>query len=186
MKTIKIQCTHCEKSFTRNHNLHKSKIKKGLKPFCSQSCATTYRNLHLTKEQRQTLGDHIKNFANNRQDDFSQFKYYINKCKERKKSKGDDYNIDLEYLKSLWQFQNGICPYTKIKMELPNNTSEFQKHHSLKRASLDRIDSSKGYVKGNVEFVCLLINMAKNSYSKKEVSSFFEEMLAHPEGFEPS
>lgn len=71
-------------------------------------------------------------------------------------------------------------------MELPNNTSEFQKHHSLKRASLDRIDSSKGYVKGNVEFVCLLINMAKNSYSKKEVSSFFEEMLAHPEGFEPS
>lgn len=36
---------------------------------------------------------------------------------------------------------------------------------------MDRIDSSKGYTKDNVEFVCRFINLGKNGYSKKEVQN---------------
>ena len=36
------------------------------------------------------------------------------------------------------------------------------------KASLDRIDSSKGYTKDNVEFVSTSINYMKNSMSKED------------------
>jgi hypothetical protein len=55
---------------------------------------------------------------------------------------------------------------------------EYRKLHSLTRASLDRIDSSKGYIKGNVEFVCLAINFAKNDFKKEEMKSFIKEIIS--------
>lgn len=118
-----------------------------------------------------------KNFENlvkqagNKRDEFSPFRNFITKCKTRKK----EYNIDVKYLKELWENQNGICPYTGIKMELSQTTDSKHTNNSLKKASLDRIDSTKGYVKGNVEFVCLFINFAKNGYSKTQVISFLKE-----------
>ena len=85
-------------------------------------------------------------------------------------------NIDIVYLKELWNKQNGICPYTGIKMILPKNTKENQSIHSPKKASLDRIDSSKEYTKENVEFVCCSVNYAKNSFTREEMKEFFEEI----------
>jgi len=81
-------------------------------------------------------------------------------------------NIDANYLKELWNKQHGICPYTGIPMLLPRNTKHDPSLRSLKKASLDRIDSAKGYVKGNVEFVCMFVNLAKNSFPRQEVKEF--------------
>lgn len=89
---------------------------------------------------------------------------------------GSDINIDTSYLKTLWETQRGICPYTGIKMLLPNNTKTYAKVHSLRKASLDRIDSTKGYTKGNVEFVCYAINLAKNKFTKDEMKDFIREL----------
>lgn len=77
-------------------------------------------------------------------------------------------DITPEYLKQLWDSQHGICPYTGFDMELIGN--------SLNQASLDRIDSTKGYIKGNVEFVCLFINLAKNKFPKEDVQEFIERL----------
>jgi hypothetical protein len=146
-----------------------------MKPFCSGKCKTIHRNKNMAPESLKKLFD-IKSRAGNRKDEFSSFKYFITKCKERKKVNGYEYNIDLQYLKQLWETQRGICPYTGFVMVMPDTTNSRSKVYSLKKASLDRIDSSKGYVKGNVEFVCLLINMAKNNSSKEEVLEFIEEL----------
>lgn len=91
--------------------------------------------------------------------------------------------IDVQYLKELWDNQNGICPYTGIKMLLPKTSTDF--FHSLKKASLDRIDSKKGYIKGNVEFVCSAINLAKNSFTREEMKEFLSEIVVEPMGVEP-
>jgi hypothetical protein len=48
----------------------------------------------------------------------------------------------------------------------------------MTKASLDRIDSTKGYIKGNVEFVCLAINYAKNKFSKEDTLTFLNEIKA--------
>ena len=81
-------------------------------------------------------------------------------------------NLTPEYLKEVWDKQNGICPYTQIKMKLEKE-GELNKPHS---ASVDRIDSSKGYEVGNVEFVCYFVNLGKSNFSKSEVSKFLKEI----------
>ena len=43
-------------------------------------------------------------------------------------------------------------------------------------ASLDRIDSAIGYMKGNVQFVCYSINTAKNDFDEIEFIQFVESM----------
>ena len=63
-------------------------------------------------------------------------------------------------------------------MILPRNTLEYNKTKSLMKASLDRIDSSKGYVEGNVEFVCCAINLAKNDFCKEAVVDFLNQTTA--------
>ena len=45
-----------------------------------------------------------------------------------------------------------------------------------RKASLDRINSSKGYVKGNVEFVCSSINLAKNSFTREQMKEFLRSI----------
>lgn len=92
--------------------------------------------------------------------------------------------LDVVYLKELWDKQKGLCPYTGIKMLLPQTSSDHS-IHSLKKASLDRIDSKKEYVKGNVEFVCCAINLAKNSFTRKEMKEFLSEIVVEPMGVEP-
>lgn len=57
-------------------------------------------------------------------------------------------------------------------MVLPRTAIGFSEH-SPYQASLDRIDSSKGYIEGNVEFVCLAVNYAKNGFSKEQMIEFF-------------
>ena len=61
-------------------------------------------------------------------------------------------------------------------MVLPKNTKDYYKTHSLKKASLDRIDSSGGYDKGNVQFVCQGVNLTKKDFPHNEMVSFIEEI----------
>ena len=46
----------------------------------------------------------------------------------------------------------------------------------VKTASLDRIDSSKDYLVGNVEIVCMAVNLAKNNFNKKDMIDFIKEI----------
>jgi hypothetical protein len=44
------------------------------------------------------------------------------------------------------------------------------------KASLDRIDPNKGYIIGNVEFVCYCINVMKNDFTKEEMIKFINQI----------
>lgn len=58
--------------------------------------------------------------------------------------------------------------------------STTNKSHTIWSASLDRIDSDKGYTKDNVEWICLFVNLGKNEYSKEEVKEFFYKVKNSP------
>ena len=79
-----------------------------------------------------------------------------------------DNDLTLEYLKGMWDYQNGYCAISGLKMEM-DITRE-----SPSKASLDRIDSSKGYVSGNVQWVCLFVNYAKSDFEDEPIKKLFK------------
>ena len=62
-------------------------------------------------------------------------------------------DIDLEYLKELYDSQAGKCAISGIEMTYDSYTSN--------NISPDRIDTRIGYVKGNIHLVCNIINIMK-------------------------
>lgn len=88
-------------------------------------------------------------------------------AKHRAKSKGLPFDIDRDFLLKLWEDQEGRCALTK---ELFDLRIEDEKLTTAKRnsPSIDRIEPSKGYVKGNVRLVTFQVNMAKGFYTDED------------------
>jgi hypothetical protein len=117
----------------------------------------------------------------NKIDEFSPFRKRLSYCIRKTKINGNKRllacNLTLDDLKNQWEKQNGICPYTGIQMTLEESSSlRNRKDMVPTQASLDRIDSDIGYIKGNVEFVCVAINYAKNGFSKIQVMEFIKNI----------
>jgi len=81
-------------------------------------------------------------------------------------------NLKIEDLKKAWEESGGICQYTKIKLILPIGSVNPNPAISYKMASIDRIDSSKGYVKGNIQYVSRNINYAKGILTHQQMLNF--------------
>lgn len=87
-----------------------------------------------------------------------------------------DFDITLEDLKQQWDAQKGICPYTGWQLKnMPSYSDQLPK--TPDRASLDRINSSKGYVKGNNQFVALIAQFAKNEWTDSVLENFVDAFV---------
>lgn len=80
-----------------------------------------------------------------------------------------EFTIILEELKRLWEIQKGLCYYTNKPMLF-----EIGFDNSV---SIDRIDSSKGYITGNVVLCQKKINIMKNNASIQELIEFAESIV---------
>lgn len=105
--------------------------------------------------------------------DNSRFNYYITTTKKNAKAKGLEYNLSTEYLTTLLDSQKGLCAIS----QLPLVMKKWNSPKSLYQASLDRIDNSKGYIKGNVHFVALGINYMRNTASLTETKEFLSSLI---------
>lgn len=98
-----------------------------------------------------------------------------NGAKSRAVKKGFDFNLTDEYLETLYIGTQGFCPMTGIVMEWSAGT---RAERNLNAVSLDRIDNSKGYIKGNVRLVSTWYNNARNhssdDYFLKMAKAFVE------------
>lgn len=161
MKFVEVTCAACGCSFKRRKAEHNRSIKKKMQEFCSESC--TYgpngRNTYIGPGYAAHL------VPDNRKDEHTPFKQHLRSIKARSKKNNRASDVDLIYLKDIWIEQNGICPLTGWKLQLTN----FGKPDS---ASVDRIDSSAWYVKGNIRFIAFMANMAKHKFSDDDVIAF--------------
>ena len=87
-----------------------------------------------------------------------------NGAKRRSRKKGFGFNITKEDIQNLYIEQKGKCAITGIKMTFIANDKY--------KISLDRIDSSKGYLKNNVQLLCWWVNRCKSNYSKHDLLVF--------------
>jgi len=72
----------------------------------------------------------------------------------RAKKDGFELDIDPNYIWDLFIQQDGKCALTNWKIS-------FNKNRKLNTVSVDRIDSTKGYIKGNVQLTNKLVNRCK-------------------------
>lgn len=97
-------------------------------------------------------------------------KWLLSKILINSNKKGLENNLDMVYLEEILNKQENKCYYT----HLPFKSDEFNS------PSVDRIDSSKGYIKGNVVICRAGINIMKNDLDldsfKKEVCNIYENL----------
>lgn len=114
--------------------------------------------------------------ADNRRDRLTQFRWYIARAVYRKQYGPTD--LTAEYLESLWDSQGGTCPFSGQALHLTQSTRGFTVKDPM-NASLDRIDSALGYVRGNVRFVSVMANYARNDFTDEQLREFCAHVVAH-------
>ena len=158
MRTVRCTCTNCNRTFEKPRFEYNRAVKTNKSFFCSRTCAGKYNRQNLRKGGRST---------NKRKSGYANpFLYYLRSCRRR----DPNMNLSVEYLARIWEEQQGICPYSGIKLILNSHTRRNKDHRFT--ASLDRIDSSKGYIEGNVQFVSTLINFMKHTMSHEDTIEF--------------
>ena len=97
-------------------------------------------------------------------------KSIYNSAKKRAKQKGWMFDITHDFIRELNNKQNGRCAYTNIELnwDSGDRNGPTIKNVPINRASLDRIDSSKGYTKDNVQLVTSMVNFLKNNASEQD------------------
>ena len=158
-------CDNCGVEFTKPQSEINRNLKIGRRNFCTRSCSGmgNFKNFGDGKNNYD-----ISKHSGNSRDEFTPFRYHLRNCKKRYK----DFNIDLPHLNELWESQNGVCPFSGVKLILNAYTDIFKDQRYS--ASLDRIDSTKGYIKGNVRWVSRSINHLKNDMTDEQLIEFLK------------
>jgi len=95
-------------------------------------------------------------------------KYVMRGAVTRANNKNMLFDIDVLYLTELFHSQNGLCKYSSRKMSFEVS--------SPNRLSIDRIDSNKGYIKGNVVWCCWVANNIKQDLSNQQFSDWISDI----------
>ena len=80
--------------------------------------------------------------------------------------------ISPEYVLELFDEQKGLCHWFGTPMVAS------VENHDPRRPSLDRLDNSKGYVKGNVVLATWFANRGRYLYPAEDFRTFIEELKA--------
>jgi Zn finger protein HypA/HybF involved in hydrogenase expression len=92
------------------------------------------------------------------------------RAKQRCKQTGRDFNIEVSDI-----VIPDVCPILGIKLNVNSGRSGAYNNSP----SLDRIDNSKGYIKGNVQVVSQLANSMKSYASNEELHKFAQWVLSN-------
>lgn len=182
-KTITFICDWCGQEGIKAESEYNRNLKKGRKNYCCRECAgkgagRTRTGIPRESSTSETNIEHLKSICGNKRDEYTPFRYTLRNAKKRFK----DFDLDLEFLKELWESQKGTCPYTGLPLTLPEKAN-LDTVPITRRASLDRINSEKGYVKGNVQFVSTPINYLKTTMTDLQTKQFLKEISSYTSTF---
>jgi hypothetical protein len=194
MSKVKVNCdnANCKKEFLKskgefNREFLKSKgefnrsEKIGRKHYCCRSCyGHSDDNVgfdNVSEEAKKKNTENIKKHCGNLRDEYTPFRYFVKVSKNG--GRKQDYDLDLDYLMGIWKSQNGICPLSGYSLLLPLGTHGWGSDDFPKRASLDRINPKKGYIKGNVRFISWTANIALSRVTDQELIDFCKDVAKY-------
>lgn len=149
------------KKYRESHKeqIHKYSSEYNMRPEVIERKATWYQE----KMSKMTIEEKLK--------------LMVKRAKDRAKLKNVEFNItweDIEYV--------DICPI----LEIPLNWGETSNKggRNIDTPSLDRINPSLGYIKGNVKIISTLANMMKSSANREQINLFCKNINKYIENEE--
>jgi len=100
---------------------------------------------------------------------------FFTTVKRNAESRGIEFSLTIEYLWNLYIAQNKKCSLSGLPIS-------FGAKRATTTVSVDRIDSLRGYVEGNVQWVHKKINIMKNVYSQEEFIILCKQVVKHTKG----
>lgn len=182
MPLLEKQCFQC-KQIVSTKQFTKDKTKKdGLGSYCLKCNGTRRREWAKNnpdklkaQKQRRNQQDHVKqsrrdSYQTNRDTILAKLKKQrtgkegylktmLRSAKSRAKENNLEFNIDFQYLQSI---ATDYCPVDGLPFDWDRQL-EIDKSLPLATPSLDRVDSSQGYVKGNVKIIGWKWNAKKSN-----------------------
>lgn len=129
--------------------------------YCSQSCGNRVRNRSYAARHPEKIK------ANRVKQNGTTVSRILSRVKSRAKALGKDFNLDHSDI-----VIPAVCPVLGIPLSLNNNGAGYHSNSP----SLDRIDNSKGYVKGNVRVISARANLLKNDATIEELELVLEDL----------
>lgn len=173
-------CCRCRRTFQRRAAEVKRQKSRGVAVvFCSAACSAR-GNSHGKGN-----AEHLRSFCGKvgrKRTAVSPFRPYLRTAMYRHLHSAPPSwgacDLTLEYLLDIWTRANGLCPYTGLPL-VHRSSKKKNGHWNPMLASLDRVDNSKGYVQGNIRFVSLIANVARNQFSDQQLVDFCRAVVAH-------
>jgi len=100
---------------------------------------------------------------------------FFDRIKNIAKRKEIPFTVNIEYLGNLYDKQHGKCAISGKEITMPMSWKEIRTFSYT--ASLDRIDSSKNYEEGNLQWVHKDINMMKQQLDQPYFLSLCREIV---------
>lgn len=150
-----LQCRTCLNIKTLNNfHIKKKELEKRGYPSWDNQCK-------LCRSERFKKERHENNTLDFR------LKENLGWSKRRANEKGLPYNITLNYLKELYEKQEGKCFYTGLELSLTNGTH---------RISIDQVIPSRGYTQDNVVLCAFVVNQMKFDLSLEDFVNTIENL----------
>ena len=146
---------------------------------CGRQCSVTSSNLHygttnscgcLKGEIGKRSGQKSKGWRGYEGISLS----FFNSIKHNAKKREIEFNITIQYIWNLYLIQHKKCSISGVEIKFKSNhrTSDGT-------ISLDRIDSSKGYVEGNVQWVHKDLQKMKWEFDEKKFYEWIKIIYCH-------
>lgn len=150
---------NCEKPLSEFSKNSSSKDK--LQYRCKE-CDNKYQ-ANRRKENNVERREYDRQYQANKRKNFEyRLQMLINASKQRAKLKNREHSITVNDIKSIFPV-NGCCPIFGMKLEF--NNAGFRENSP----SIDRIDSSKGYTKDNIQVISWKANRIKSYATVEEL-----------------
>lgn len=180
-------CSMCKKEKNTSEFFKCKKYPDGLQYRCKECSKKSMKQIYerhpnYSKEYYQKNKEQMKNNMVNRyRIKKTTEPWHISYCaaRQRAKEKNIEFNIDVDYIKSIW---TDVCPILNIPLKSAIFESGLSRKECKARPmdnspTIDRIDPSKGYIKGNVCIISYRANMIKNCGTLEEhekIVNFFK------------
>jgi hypothetical protein len=133
---------------------------------CSCGKVVTVKAIYLQSGRVKSCGhgSRLKTSSNSRWQGHGEIStYYWNRIKDNASKRGLEFKISIEEAWELFISQDRKCALSGVQLVFPETS------RGERTASLDRIDSSKGYTLGNIQWVHKTVNSMKMKMSDSEL-----------------